>query len=173
MFSDLSLIDILVLLIFPAAMAFAAASDLFTMRISNKVSLLLVVGFAVLAPFVGFDFPMLAEHVLVGGLVLALGFTCFSFGWMGGGDAKIAAATALWFGGFHSLVFLLNAAVMGGALTLLLVFARRMPLPAMVADVDWIQRLYNNANGIPYGIALSASALMVYPETLWMAYVLS
>ena len=45
------LLDIARLFLFPALMAFAAASDLFTMTISNRVSLLLVAGFAVLALF--------------------------------------------------------------------------------------------------------------------------
>ena len=43
------ILDIARLLLFPALMAFAAASDLFTMTISNRVSLALVAGFLVLA----------------------------------------------------------------------------------------------------------------------------
>ena len=44
------ILDIARLMLFPALMAFAAASDLFTMTISNRVSLALVAGFLVLAP---------------------------------------------------------------------------------------------------------------------------
>ena len=43
------LADAIRLLLFPALMAFAASSDLFTMTISNRVSLVLVGGFFVLA----------------------------------------------------------------------------------------------------------------------------
>ena len=43
------LTDAIRLLLFPALMAFAASSDLFTMTISNRVSLVLVGGFFVLA----------------------------------------------------------------------------------------------------------------------------
>ena len=43
------ILDIARLLLFPALMAFAAASDLFTMTISNRVSLALAAGFLVLA----------------------------------------------------------------------------------------------------------------------------
>jgi len=46
-------LDIARLLLFPALMAFAAASDLFTMTISNRVSLGLAAGFLVLAPLTG------------------------------------------------------------------------------------------------------------------------
>ena len=41
--------DAIRLLLFPALMAFAASSDLFTMTISNRVTLVLVAGFFALA----------------------------------------------------------------------------------------------------------------------------
>ena len=43
------ILDVARLLFFPALMAFAAASDLFTMTISNRVSLALAAGFLALA----------------------------------------------------------------------------------------------------------------------------
>ena len=43
------ILDTARLLLFPALMAFAAASDLFTMTISNRVSLALIAGFVALA----------------------------------------------------------------------------------------------------------------------------
>ena len=43
------ILDLARLLLFPALMAFAAASDLFTMTISNRVSLALAGGFLALA----------------------------------------------------------------------------------------------------------------------------
>ena len=45
--------DAIRLLLFPALMAFAASSDLLTMTISNRVSLILVGAFFVLARPVG------------------------------------------------------------------------------------------------------------------------
>lgn len=173
MFSDFGLVDVLVHLLFPGAMAFVAASDLFTMRISNAVTLLLIAAFAALSPFAGFDLGLAGHHLAAGATVLAVGFACFSFGWMGGGDAKIAAATALWFGWIHTLEYLLIAALLGGVLTLALVFFRHIPLPASVAGISWVQRLYNASNGVPYGIALAASALIVYPRTIWMASIVN
>ena len=53
--------------------------------------------------------------------MLTVTFFCFAMGWMGGGDAKMASAIALWFGFAHLLDFLLYASVFGGALTLLLI----------------------------------------------------
>src|SRR4029453_14597011 len=46
---ELMILDTARLLLFPALMAFAAASDLFTMTISNRVSLGLVAGFLIFA----------------------------------------------------------------------------------------------------------------------------
>ena len=92
----------------------------------------------------------------------------FSQGWIGGGDAKLAAATALWFGFDYLLDYLIYASLFGGALTLAIIQFRKIPLPAMLARQGWILRLHETDAGIPYGIALAAAALAVYPKTGWM-----
>jgi prepilin peptidase CpaA len=99
-------------------------------------------------------------------LVAAFGF--FTRGWIGGGDAKLAAATALWLGFDHLLPYLVYASLFGGALTLALVQFRLSPLPGALATQDWLERLHRKDAGVPYGIALAAAALAVYPETQWM-----
>ena len=50
-------------------------------------------------------------------MVLAVTFVFFALGWIGGGDAKLAAATALWLGFDHLLKYLLYASLFGGVLT--------------------------------------------------------
>src|SRR5437868_10927062 len=97
------ILDIARLLLFPALMAFAAASDLFTMTIPNRISLALVGGFLALALLSGMGLQEILSHVGAGATVLAVTFGCFAFGWIGGGDAKVAAAVALWFGFAHLL----------------------------------------------------------------------
>src|SRR3979409_2159665 len=92
------ILDIARLLLFPALMAFAAASDLFTMTISNRVSLALAAGFLALALLSGMAPYDILSHVGAGAAVLAVAFSCFAMGWVGGGDAKVAAGRALWFG---------------------------------------------------------------------------
>jgi prepilin peptidase CpaA len=156
------------LTLFPATMAFAASSDLFTMTIANRVSLILVGGFFVLAVLTGMSPAAIGWHVGAGALVLVVGFGLFSFGWVGGGDAKLAAATALWFGFAHLLDYLLYASIFGGALTLALIQFRMLPLPQALARREWIERLHRSGGGVPYGIALAAAALLVYPHTEWM-----
>ena len=101
------IISAISLLLFPALMAFAASSDLLTMTISNRVSLALVPGFAVLAFAIGMSGQELLSHVGAGLAVLAVTFTFFACGWIGGGDAKLAAATALWLGFDQLLNYLL------------------------------------------------------------------
>jgi prepilin peptidase CpaA len=161
-------IDAIRLLLFPAMMAFAASSDLLTMTISNPVSLILVAGFLALALVSGMSAAELGGHFGAGALVLALAFTCFACGWIGGGDAKLAAATALWLGFDQLLPYLLYASVLGGVLTFGLIQFRLMPLPAALAGQVWAERLHRMDTGIPYGIALAASALLIYPYTSWM-----
>ncbi len=162
------ILDLARLLLFPALMAFAAASDLFTMTISNRVSLALCAGFFILALAGGMAPYDILAHIGAGAVLLVVAFTCFAMGWVGGGDAKLAAAAALWFGFPNLMNFLLYASLFGGALTLLLLQFRQWPLPYGLAGQSWLARLHAKESGIPYGIALSLGALMVYPESEWM-----
>ena len=162
------ILDIARLLLFPALMAFAAASDLFTMTISNRVSLALGAGFLILALASGMGLHDILLHLAAGGAVLAAAFGCFAMGWVGGGDAKVAAAAALWFGFAHLFNYLAYASLFGGALTLLLLQFRQWPLPYPFAGQAWLLRLHAKDSGIPYGIALAIGALMIYPETEWI-----
>jgi prepilin peptidase CpaA len=162
------ILDIARLLLFPGLMAFAAASDLFTMTISNRVSLALLVGFLVLALLSGLGLHDILWHLAAGSAVLAVAFVCFAMGWVGGGDAKVAAGAAVWFGFGHLLSYLLYASLFGGALTLLLLQFRQWPLPYPFAAQAWLLKLHAKDSGIPYGIALAIGALMIYPETEWI-----
>jgi prepilin peptidase CpaA len=162
------LTDVIRLLLFPALMAFAASSDLFTMTISNKLSLALTAGFFLLTLVIGMSWPAFGMHLAAGALVLMFAFGFFSQDWIGGGDAKLAAATALWFGFDNLLDYLVYASLFGGVLTIVLIQFRKLPLPAPLARQPWIMRLHETGGGIPYGIALAAAALAVYPKTAWM-----
>jgi prepilin peptidase CpaA len=161
-------VDLTRMLLFPALMAFAAASDLLTMTISNRVSLMLVAGFFALALMTGMSMSELLSHAGAGAVVLLFGFGCFSLGWIGGGDAKLAAATGLWLGFSYLMIYLLYASLLGGALTLLLLEFRVVPLPGLLTGRFWAERLHQKGGDVPYGIALAGSALLVYPDTPWM-----
>jgi prepilin peptidase CpaA len=132
------------------------------------LSAALAVAFFALALLVGMPVAQIGYHVLAGALVLAVCFSFFAMGWIGGGDAKLAAATALWLGFAHLPQYLFVASIIGGVLTLALLGIRRFPLPQPLVRERWIARLHEPTTGVPYGIALAAAGLLVYPQTLFM-----
>jgi prepilin peptidase CpaA len=162
------LVETAILGLFPAAMIFAAASDLVTMTISNRLSIALFLAFFAVAALIGMPLPDMGRHLAASAIVLVFAFGFFARGWVGGGDAKLAAATALWLGFSHLMDYLLVASIIGGALTLLILQARKWPLPQFMARQPWIARLHAVETGIPYGIALAAAGLIVYPDTIFM-----
>lgn len=167
------MLSFILLFLFPAAMAFAAASDLVSMTIPNRLQIIIVLGFFVAAIAVGMDASTIGLHIAAGIIVLVLSMVCFSFGWIGGGDGKLAAATALWFGLSQNLLdYLFLASLYGGALTLGLLSLRARPIPIVVPSQPWITRLLDQQTGIPYGIALALAGLTVYAGTPWMSYAL-
>ncbi len=157
-------------IVFPLGMAYGAASDLLTMTIPNRLILGLLAAFCVLAPLTGMPWQALGLHVAAGALVLAVAFVCFAMGWIGGGDAKLAAVTALWLGWEHTVMYIALASVFGGVLTLVLLTFRAQVLPAFVIRQPWVQRLHDPKSGVPYGLALAAGGLAVYPHTVWMTF---
>src|SRR5262245_8777605 len=140
------------LILFPALMAYAASSDLLTMTISNRVSLILIGGFFALALAVGMSGTAILMHIAAAAVVLTVAFICFAQGSVVFGDAKLAAASSLWLGFSHLLDYLLYASVFGGALTLALIYIRMVPLPRLLANQEWAMRLHQKNAGIPYGI---------------------
>src|SRR5262245_25451985 len=153
-------IHYLLFALFPAALAWAAISDLLTQTIPNRLVLGVAVLFVVLAPFSGMGWGDFAWHLAAGAGVLVLGFLCFAFGWIGGGDAKFAAVIALFLGAGHTLAFVGLASLAGGALTLALLAFRQAPVPAVIRQ-PWVERLHNANGGVPYGIALAIGAALI------------
>jgi len=162
-------IQIAVLMAAPILMVFAAIYDVMTMTIPNRLSLLLLATFVLAALLVSFGWYETALHLAAGALVLAVGIGLFAAGWVGGGDVKFAAGTALWLGFGQLLEYLFISALAGGVLTLLILVMRRMPLPAVAQNWVWLERLHNPTNGVPYGVALAFGGLMVIPRSpLWV-----
>ena len=164
------LIEAIELTLFPAMMAFAASSDLFTMTIANRVSLILVGGFGLLAALTGMSAADMLSHAGAAAAVLAVVFVFFTRGWIGGGDAKLAAATALWLGFAHLADYLLYASLLGGALTHAdHPVSRRAAAASLSSAANGRNGCTAADGGVPYGIALAAAALLIYPQTEWMA----
>ena len=162
--------DIAALIIFPLAMTYAAFSDLFTMTISNWISLILVIAYIGLAFALGIAWTDMAWAFACGALVLAVTFGMFCAGWMGGGDAKLASASAIWLGWAHIMNYGIIAAIFGAVLTLVIVGIRFRPFPSFLPRYGWMMRLHDKNQGIPYGIALAVAGLCVYPQSqIWLA----
>lgn len=164
------MLDLAILAIFPGIMVFAAISDMLTMKIPNLASLVLVVGFFIMAMAIGMHWSAIGWHLLAGVLTLVACFMMFNAGWIGGGDAKLAAATSLWLGFGLLPSYGVFASIFGGVLTLAILQLRRMTLDGAAFSAPWIARLREKNGGIPYGIALAAAGLVVYPDTaIWIA----
>jgi prepilin peptidase CpaA len=157
--------ELLVLVALPLLLVTAAISDLASFTIPNFLNLALFAAFAVFAGVVGLSLGAAGWHVLAGLLGLVVGFTLFALGWIGGGDAKLFAAVALWLGFTDMMVYALVASICGGALTLAILMLRQWPLPALLARQSWVLRLHDEHSGIPYGVALAAGAFLILPST--------
>jgi len=163
-----SVLNTLPLAVFSIAVIFGALWDLTTMTIPNRLTIALVVAFVLLAPVAGLSLQQIGLHAAAGLAMLVVGMVLFGLGWIGGGDAKFVAAVALWIGWHDLLAYLLIASLAGGALTLLLLSLRGLPLPAVLCRRAWIARLHDKSSGVPYGVALAVAGLIVFPDTVWV-----
>jgi len=155
----------LLLFVVPALLALAAGWDLTSYTIPNSLSAALIVVFALFAVTTHMTLGAMGTHLLAGAVGLFAGFALFALGTIGGGDAKLFAAIALWLGFANLLDFTLAASLFGGALAILILGLRHVPLPALLCGQSWLMRLHDEKSGIPYGVALAAGALVVLPTT--------
>jgi prepilin peptidase CpaA len=157
--------ELLVLIVLPALLTTAAGWDIASFTIPNFIQVALLAVFVVLVFALGMSPAVFAAHLLAGLVGLAIGFTLFALGYVGGGDAKLFACVALALG-LHDLPgYALMASIFGGVLTLCLLAGRRVPLPRILAEQGWILRLHDEHEGIPYGVALALGAFVILPHT--------
>ncbi len=160
-------LEILVFGVFPALVVLAATMDMFTMTIPNRLCLALVAAFFAAAPLAGLSIETVGWHALTAFIVLAITFALFAMGVFGGGDAKLSAAIALWLGPTLVFDFALLAALLGGVLTLVLVSMRSLHAFTVTFKDGWAGKLLSHDVGIPYGIALSTAAMLVFAQSFW------
>ncbi len=143
----------------PVLMVWAGAVDILTRAIPNRVTMTLAACFGLFAGASGLPLQQVAAHALCAIAVLAFGYFLYSRSWFGGGDAKLLAAAALWFGFDALLPFLAATALAGGVLALcyLTIGAAKLQLG-----------LESERSGtIPYGAAMATGALAILPD--WIA----
>lgn len=159
------------LIVFPFAMLYAAFSDLVSMTIANRVPVILSIAYVGLALALHIPATEIVLHLGVGLACLAVTFGFFAAGWMGGGDAKLIAATAIWFGPSTMLMeYFVIGSIYGGVLTMALLTARMNAVPN--TGIDFVDHLLEQQTGIPYGIALGAAGLTTYSSSTWIDFAL-
>ncbi|PTM97287.1 A24 family peptidase [Mycoplana dimorpha] len=162
-----------IFVIFPLCLAIAAFSDLFTMTIPNRVSAVLLSSFLLVAPIAGLPLADIGLHLAAGLVVFAVCFALFAANVMGGGDAKVLTASAVWFGLTPSLVtFLVYVSVFGGVLTLAILMLRRNENTILASGVPVPAHILM-AKKVPYGIAIGFAAFAAYPSSPLMQAALS
>lgn len=157
--------EFLVLVLVPAALIAAAGWDLASFTIPNFLQAVLLAGFAIFTLASGMHVATLSWHLLAALIGLAVGFTLFALGIVGGGDAKLFACVSLWFGFPDLLEYAVIASLFGGIFTLLVLGFRRLPIPQFLTRQAWLMRLHDQKSGIPYGVALASGAFYVLPYT--------
>jgi prepilin peptidase CpaA len=185
MVPELSAIHIAILFGAAVLLVVAAVSDAKRFRIPNTVCaalLLLFPLFVITAP----GTVEWRQHLMVFILLLVLGFGAFSvfsflFGTpiMGAGDFKLLAATSLWAGPHFLALFLIIAAMAGGALALVVAIRTHIRNIVAVAKADKAEKgeghfslrsFFSNILSaedavalakvpIPYGVAIAAGGL--------------
>jgi len=144
--------ELLLLAGLAAILVVAAAIDVRTFTISNKLNLAV----ALLAPLYWLSvalplWPDVGVHLAVSAGVFVLLAGAFYAGMMGGGDVKLAAALALWFSPQSTIKFLVLTSLAGGVLT--------------VGVLAWhrVQRREGRPE-IPYGVAIAFGGLAILTQ---------
>jgi prepilin peptidase CpaA len=90
--------------------------------------------------------------------VLGLGTLLFVRGWMGGGDIKLLAGSALWFNLDYGWKMLVAVAIAGGLEALAVMLLRLLPWPkSMRAKLAVLRR----GEQLPYGVAIAIGVTFI------------
>lgn len=153
------------LLSFAFLMLAAAFTDITRFTIPNWIPGVMIAVWVVATPFLNLGWMDAGLSVATFAGFLAVGLALWAPGWLGGGDVKLIAAAALWFGWPDALMFLLCATAAGGVLALVLIVLRRFT-PALPVDADWIGKtaLAQGAPA-PYAVAIASGAMIWLPQS--------
>lgn len=156
------MLEALAIAVFAGLLIYAACSDIVSLTIPNWVSLALTGVFLAAALATGVALGDIGLHLLFGVAVLAVGFFLFAANIIGGGDAKLLAAAAVWTGfpGFPAL--LLGTAIAGGVLALAMLGVRSLVRQAETQP-SFVNRLLTPRSGVPYGVAIMVGGLLAIP----------
>lgn len=152
------------LMIFAGCMLVAAVKDAMTMTIPNWVSVAVVAAFFVMTPFVWQGWPVFGEHLMIGTGAFVFGFVLFALGWLGGGDAKLLAATSYWWVAPDLALYVFYTTLAGGAMAITILLARRL-IPSYMLTSPKLHHIIKEQTHMPYGLALAFGALATLPQS--------
>lgn len=156
------MVDLLALTAFAGLLIYAAYSDIARLTIPNWVSMALTALFVAAALVVGMPLAEIGLHLAFGAAMLVGGFLLFQGAIIGGGDAKLLAAAAVWTGFAAFAPFLFWTAAAGGVVALSLLAARRF-IKQTETNPAFVNRLLERQSGVPYGVAIMTGGLMALP----------
>jgi len=160
------ILQTLLLTVFPALVITGGLKDITSFTIPNWISAALIGGFLLAALALGLPWQSGLTMLGIGIAALFVAVGMFAMGWIGGGDAKMFAAAALWLGWPASLTFVLVTGLAGGALAVSLLGLRSVWVrPLAVRGPDWVGRLATPGGDAPYGVAIAIGALAAFPES--------
>ncbi len=141
---------------FVLLLAAAAWWDIRAYRIPNVLVAAVLLVF--LLAFAGGLIPRneIMGHLGAGLLALLLGMVLFYRNWIGGGDAKLIAALALWAGWPEVIRFATVMALAGGVISALVLFRARGTGPVKTVESDAEGGLKRR---VPYGVAIALAGL--------------
>lgn len=164
--------ETLILSVFPLMVVLAGISDFFTLKIPNWLNAIIAVSVVPFVLFSGMPMEIFAWHVIAGLVTFVAGFVLFSAKIIGGGDAKMLAACAIWVGWDVLMQFAVVTAFAGGALVIAIkvwvFFAQHKDHKGM----DWAKNFLSKKPQLPYGIAIAAGGVIVFPATWWVQQIL-
>lgn len=153
---------LLALILFVGLLIYAAGTDIASLTIPNWVSLAMAGAYPVFAFAMGVDAGAIGLNFLFGLAVLAVGFLLFQVNVIGGGDAKLLAAAAVWTGLAAFTPFIFWTAFAGGIFALALLLCRKYA-PMFAGAPPFVYRLLTPKTGVPYGVAIMIGGLMAAP----------
>ena len=159
------------LVAFACLMLWAAWCDVRRYTIPNWIPAVLIALWIAAAPFLQLGWAGAGWSLLTFAGVLAVGMALWAPGWVGGGDVKLLAAAALWFGWPDALTFLLYAMVAGGVLAVVLLGLRKLSPVLPVSPHVLAKSPLAEGAPAPYAVAIAAGALLVLPSSaIFAAY---
>lgn len=147
--------SLMMMLLWISAILAAAISDFRFLRIPNIYPAFIILLFIVGRATDGFN----AEHwshIYHFFITLGAGMLLFHLGWFGGGDAKLYAAIALWFGLSDGVMLVFVTGMSGLVLAIIYLVVRQVRRHSAKPPPE----KKRNERRIPYGIAIAMGGIL-------------